>query len=101
MSSSSTGHIEKTSTYFTIFILLLVFLFASVAVAYLDLGEALGLLMNLGIAGIKATLVVLFFMHGRHNKRLLWVIGGLLLALVLFLSLTYNDYLFRDMLYNP
>ena len=48
------------------------------------------------IAVVKATLVILFFMHVWHSTRLTWVVvGGGLFWLGILLALTLSDYLTR------
>jgi cytochrome c oxidase subunit 4 len=51
----------------------------------------------LTIAVIKATLVVLYFMHVRYSTRLIWVVvvAGFFWLGILFV-LTMSDYLSRD-----
>ncbi len=53
---------------------------------------------SLAIGGIKASLVVLFFMHALISPRLIWiviVVAGFWFGLMLVLTLT--DYLSRNM----
>jgi cytochrome c oxidase subunit 4 len=55
----------------------------------------------LAIAGVKAALVLLFFMHLWDSPRLTWLIAfGSLLWLAIMLVLTFADYLTRDWLMN-
>ena len=56
----------------------------------------------LAIAGVKAALVILFFMHVIHSTRLTWVvvIGSFLWLGVLFV-LTFADYLTRGPKWLP
>jgi cytochrome c oxidase subunit 4 len=52
--------------------------------------------MALTIAVLKATLVVLFFMHVKYSTRLTWlVIAGSVFWLGILLALTFSDYLTR------
>jgi len=72
-----------------------------VGVTYVDLGEA-NLLVALGIALTKATLVVLFFMHVKYGGRLIQLaVVGALVWLALLLVITASDYLSRGWLGNP
>ncbi len=84
-----------TRPYYVIFAVLLVCTYLTWQAAYFDLGR-LNAVAALGIAGIKATLVVWFFMHARSSPRLTWLVafGGLLWLLIL-LALTAGDYLTR------
>lgn len=95
MSQSSPHHVTSTSVYYGIFLALMAFTALTVWVAFIDLGWA-STPVALGIATIKATLVILFFMHVRHSSKLTWVIvvGSFLWLGVLFV-LTYADYLTR------
>ena len=52
--------------------------------------------LALGIAVVKAVLVLLFFMHLLHSTRLTWVvIGASLFWLGILMVLTLSDYLTR------
>jgi cytochrome c oxidase subunit IV len=86
---------SATRIYYVIFGVLLVCTYLTWQVAYFDLGR-LNTVVALTIAGLKAALVVWFFMHARSSPRLTLVIalGGLLWLLIL-LALTMGDYLTR------
>ena len=90
-----TSHILPTRVYYTIFAILLFCTYLTVQIAFLDLG-ALNTVAALGIAVVKATLVILFFMHVKYSSRLTWavVIGGIF-WLGILLTLTMTDYLTR------
>ena len=71
--------------------------------ATIDLGP-LNTPTALGIAAIKGSLVVLYFMHLRWSIRLTWVFGATaLLFLVILLTFTLSDYLSRGWvpIYGP
>ena len=89
------AHIVPKRTYYAIFAALMVLTFVTVGISSIDLGP-LNTVAALVIAGIKATLVVLFFMHVKYGSRLtkLAVIGGLY-WLAILLGLTLSDYLTR------
>jgi len=77
---------------------LLLLLAATMGCSLIGLGR-FELIANLGIAGLKAALVALFFMQVRYSSpvvRLFAVLGLLFLALLMGLSLA--DYLSRDWL---
>ena len=80
--------------YYTIYAILMVCTGLTWQVAYFDLGS-FNTIAALGIAGFKAGLVVLFFMHVRET-RLAWVVlvGGVF-WLGILLALTMSDYLTR------
>ncbi len=88
---------EHTSprTYFLVFLALLVLLATTIGAAFMDLGWFNPVLALL-IAGVKAALVILFFMHVRFGSRLtkFFVVLGLLWLLIL-IGLTLSDYLTR------
>ncbi len=88
-------HIIQPGLYLTILIVLLVLTATTTGVAFLDLG-VLNPIVALAIACIKATLVVLFFMHLRYSSKLLklTLCAGLFTFTVLIL-LTLTDYMSR------
>ncbi len=99
----SSGHAPKHDVmglpiYFGVFLALIVLTFLTVLVSRYDLG-LLNTPIALGIAVVKAALVVLFFMHVIHSSRLTWVviISSFLWLGVLFV-LTLADYLTRGWL---
>jgi cytochrome c oxidase subunit 4 len=61
------GHIVSYGTLFGIGFALLLMTIITVAVRYVDAGE-LNMPIALGIAGVKATLVALYFMHLRWDR---------------------------------
>jgi cytochrome c oxidase subunit 4 len=97
----SEHHIAPKSMYFTIFGALMALTFITVAVSYVDLGRA-NVLVALAVAGVKATLVVLWFMHVKHNTPLikLTVATGFLWLIFMF-SITFSDYISRGFLGWP
>jgi cytochrome c oxidase subunit 4 len=98
MEMSEHRHVVPTSTYYTIFGLLMLGTAITVWAAFLDLG-ALNTVVALAIACTKATLVVLFFMHVKYSTRLTWaVVFGGVFWLAILLALTFNDYLTRHIL---
>jgi cytochrome c oxidase subunit 4 len=90
-------HIVSRKIYFAIFGALMVGTAATVAAAFIDLGGHLNTVLALTIAVIKATLVVLYFMHVRYSSRLTWVIvGSGLFWLGIMFALTLSDYWSRS-----
>jgi cytochrome c oxidase subunit IV len=82
-------------TYFIIYVLLLVLLVLTVAVAYVHL-NGWSVVLALTIAIIKALLVILYFMHVRYSDWLTWLFAGAgFLWLGILLVLTISDYLSR------
>jgi cytochrome c oxidase subunit 4 len=88
-------HIVPRTTYCIVFGLLLVLLLATVGAATLPLGPW-SIVVALGIAVAKATLIVLFFMHVRYSGSLVQVfsVAGVVWLALLFLF-TFSDYLTR------
>ena len=87
--------ITPVSTYVTIFVLLLIGTGLTVFVAMNDFGW-LNTPIALGVALIKASLVVIYFMGVRYNTPLtrLVAISGFVWVLILF-GLGMSDYLSR------
>src|SRR5438477_11523264 len=88
-------HIVSPKLYYVIFIALVVLTVVTWSVAKLDLGK-MNAVVALTIAVIKATLVVLYFMHVRYSSRLTWVFvcAGFFWLGIMFV-LTASDYLTR------
>ena len=93
-------HVPK-STYFIVFGALMVLTGVTVGVAFVDLGR-LNVVVALAVAILKATMVVLFFMHVKYSSRLtqLVVIAALAWLAILF-GVTLTDYLTRGWLMAP
>jgi cytochrome c oxidase subunit IV len=89
------GHVSPKGVYYAIFGSLMVLTAVTVGVAFINLGP-LNFPVALSIAIVKATLVILFFMHVKYSSRLTkLIIGtGFFFLLVLF-TLTLTDYLSR------
>jgi len=92
MNNSSHSSIK---TYLFVYIGLLILLGSTVGAAYLPLGP-FHLVAAVGIATVKAILVVLFFMHVRNSRpRTHMLLLGGLLILAILIGLTWTDYLTR------
>lgn len=90
-----TEHIVKPGTYLVIITTLLALTGVTVYAAYVNLGKY-NIVVALAIATVKATFVVLFFMHAKYSPRrtqLVIVAGIFWLALLLFMTL--SDYISR------
>jgi|SRR6476660_4131360 len=86
-------HIGSLRVYITIFLALMVGTALTVFAGLQDFPGQLNVIIALTIAVIKATLVVLYFMHVRYSSRLIWVIvTSALFWLVILFSLTFSDY---------
>ena len=92
-------HIVPVKVYLTIFLALLVGTFLTVVAAFYDFPWRFNTVIALTIATIKATLVVLYFMHVRYSSRLVWVIvASALFWLAILFALTLSDYWTREWL---
>jgi cytochrome c oxidase subunit 4 len=92
---SEQGHIVPYRTFVGVWLALLALTGVTVAVSRIHLG-AFNVWAALGIASVKAALVIFFFMHMRHERPVLK--GFLLLTLVIlaiFIGLTFADVLYR------
>jgi cytochrome c oxidase subunit IV len=88
-------HRASLLTYFAVFATLMILTIITVWVSRIDLG-ALNTVVAMAIAIVKATVVILWFMHVIHSPRLTWivVIASFLWLGVMFV-LFFSDYLTR------
>jgi len=92
-------HIVQPRIYILIFLSLMVGTALTVVAAFYDFPGPLNAVVALTIAAIKATLVVLYFMHVRYSGRLVWlVIVAALLWLAIMFAITFSDYWTRTWL---
>ena len=92
-------HIVSVKIYLTIFLVLLVGTALTVWAGLRDFPGSLNVVIALTIAVIKATLVVLYFMHVRYSSRLIWVVfASALFWLGILFALTFSDYWTRGWL---
>ena len=91
----SDHHIVPLKIYLLIFSALMVGTLITVAIAFVDMGF-LNTPVALIIALVKATLVILFFMHVKYSPKLvgLFAVAGFL-WLGIMLALTMQDYYTR------
>ena len=95
------AHIIQPRTYLQVFAALIVLTVVTVGLDLLVRYHV----MNIGaiqhplalvIATIKATLVILFFMHVWYSSKLTWIVAlGSLLWLAILIAYTLTDYLSR------
>lgn len=98
----SSVHVSPLSTYLTIFGALMVLSTLTVVAAFVNLG-VLNPIVAMAIAGLKAALVILYFMHVKYSSRLtkLTVVLSLFFVAILFAE-TLMDYATRGWLnYTP
>ena len=95
------AHAASVRTLFTVFGALFILTIITAATARLDMG-AMNTPVALGIALLKASLVVWFFMGVRWNTPLtkVVVVAGLFWLLIMF-ALTMSDYLTRSWIGVP
>ena len=92
-------HIVPVRIYITIFMVLLVGTALTVAAAFVDFPWRLNTIVALTIATVKATFVVLYFMHVRYSARLIWVIvAAALFWMAILFAFTLADYFTRGWL---
>lgn len=91
------AHVVPLRLYIAVFVALLVLTGVTTGIAFVDLGPA-NTVVALGIASLKASLVVLFFMHVRWSGRVVrtFTFVGLVFLLILF-AFSLSDYLTREL----
>jgi cytochrome c oxidase subunit 4 len=89
-------HGVSSKTYYAIWILLLILTVVTAWIATIDLGP-LNTIVALAIATVKATVVVLFFMHVKYasEKMTKVVIVSALFWMLILLMLSLTDYTWR------
>lgn len=95
--SSHVHHITPVKTLLATGIALICLTLLTVGIAYLNLPHPWNVIVALGIAVIKASLVVMFFMNLYYESRrfnILVFVGGLVFFSI-FVTLTLMDTLFR------
>ena len=97
-SSQASHHIVPVRIYMGVFIALCVLTWLTYWTALHDYG-ALNTPIALGIAGVKASLVIMFFMHAKYSSRLtqLFAFAGFF-WLAILLVFTLQDFMTRDLL---
>ncbi len=97
----TTSHVVTRKTYFLVFGALIALTITTVGVANIDLGP-LNTVAALLIAALKASLVILFFMHVRYSKPIIGlVVFAALLWLAILIGLTLSDFMSRPWLASP
>jgi cytochrome c oxidase subunit 4 len=92
-------HIVHPRVYVAIFLALMLGTGLTVLAAFRDFPGPLNAVVALTIAVVKATLVVLYFMHVRYSSRLIWlIISAALFWLAILFALTISDYWTRSWL---
>jgi cytochrome c oxidase subunit 4 len=92
-------HIVSIKVYLVIFLALMVGTALTVWAGLQDFPGALNVIIALTIAVVKATLVVLYFMHVRYSSHLIWVVfASAIFWLGILFALTLSDYWTRGWL---
>ncbi len=92
-------HIVPVKVYVSIFLALMAGTTVTVLAAFQDFPGRLNVIVAMTIAVVKATLVVLYFMHVRYSARLIWVIvASALFWMGILFALTFSDYWTRGWL---
>lgn len=87
------AHIVYPRVYVTIFAALLIGTGLTAWVAFFNFPGPLNAVVALTIAVVKATLVILYFMHVRYSPRLIaLIIGAALFWMAILFALTISDY---------
>jgi cytochrome c oxidase subunit 4 len=86
-------HIVQPRVYISIFLVLMLGTGLTVLAAFYDFPGPLNAVFALTIAVVKATFVILYFMHVRYSSRLIWlIISAALFWLAIMFALTISDY---------
>lgn len=94
------AHVVPVRTYLLVFVSLMVLTFVTVAASRYDFGEG-NTIVAVAIAVLKASLVVLFFMHVKYSGRLIQLmVAAAFLWLALLISGALADYVTRGRVNN-
>ena len=93
-------HIIPLRIYFRVFIALIILTGVTIGVSFIDLG-GFNMATALIIAGAKASLVAMFFMHLLYDRKMnLAIFLTAILFLVIFIVFTMFDTMNRDDIYR-
>ena len=93
--SEEKTHIVPYKTQVFVLLALLVLTGITVAVTRLEFG-ALNTFIAMLIAGVKAIIVLAWYMHLKYEKRLLpMLVAGVVIVFLLVLFVTFFDYSYR------
>jgi cytochrome c oxidase subunit 4 len=99
----SSARVISVPTYIVVLLVLCVLTVLTVAVSFIPLSPHWHLTAGLAIGAVKASLVVLFFMHAAISPRVTWcVITAAILWLIILFGLALTDFPTRGMIpYMP
>jgi cytochrome c oxidase subunit 4 len=93
--SEDKHHISSYSSQVWILVALLILTIFTVAITKVNLGP-ISVTMAMVIAGMKATLVLLYFMHLKFDQKIYrFMVTAVLVLFFAVLLLTFFDYYFR------
>jgi cytochrome c oxidase subunit 4 len=88
----ATHHIVSPMVYLVVVVILFILTFVTIKLAYVNFHGLWNLIIALGIATVKASLVILFFMHVKWSGRLIHItIGVSLMFFALLITGTLMD----------
>jgi cytochrome c oxidase subunit 4 len=87
------AHQATKRSYYIVFAILMALLVVTVAAAYINWGSRISIVIAMAIAIVKATLVVLYFMHVKGSSGLtkVFVVAGLA-WLAILMGITLAEY---------
>ncbi len=83
----SQPHEHKKRPYLWVFLWLGVLTAVEIGITYTGLPKLIQIILLAGLAGAKVSLVALFYMHLRYDKRILALIGGFPFFLAVVMAL--------------
>jgi len=89
-------HVVGPKTYLLILLALLVLTATTTGAAFINMG-IFSPIVALGIACLKAVLVILFFMHIRYSSRVMMLtVGAGFFTFLVLITMTLSDYISRN-----
>src|ERR1700691_1943982 len=89
-------HVVGPKTYGLILIALLVLTATTTGAAFINMG-IFSPVVAIGIACLKAVLVILFFMHIRYSSRVMMLtVGAGFFTFLVLITMTLSDYISRS-----
>ncbi|MDQ3328696.1 MAG: cytochrome C oxidase subunit IV family protein [Chloroflexota bacterium] len=95
-------HVVSVGSYLVVFGLLVVLTGLTILAATIDLGGVVNEVVAVGIAAVKATLVVLFFMHVRYSTPMMRIVVSVgFVFFGIMVLFTMGDFVSRDWKSTP
>jgi cytochrome c oxidase subunit IV len=89
-------HVVGPKVYLSILLALLVLTATTTGAAYIEMG-VFNPIVAIGIACLKAVLVILFFMHIRYSSRVMMLtVGAGFFTFLVLITMTLSDYISRN-----